>query len=46
MFETVLETIVGFGYTGWVLAFLLVGAVRWSDRERRFFAGRSWPYLE
>ncbi len=46
MFETLYATIVGFGYTGWIVTFLVVGAIRWSQLERRFFANHPCSYLE
>lgn len=46
MFETLYATVVGYGYTGWIVAFLVIGAVRWSQLERGFFSDHPWPYLE
>jgi hypothetical protein len=41
------EAILGYGYAGWLLFFVLLLAwVRWSGVEQDVFSQHRWPHLE
>jgi hypothetical protein len=46
MLETMYETIVDFGYTGWIVTVLAVGALWWSALVGDFFVGKPRPDRE